>query len=110
MGRSILVVGGGIGGMAMALSLHQSGQDVELIEADPAWNALGAGLTLNGGALRALAQLGMLGPVLDAGFASVGQCGLAMRRAISCPKGPPHRCLAKASRTWAASCVRVCMA
>lgn len=72
MGRSILVVGGGIGGMAAALALHRAGQDVELIESDSQWNALGAGLTLNGGALRAFADLGMLEPVLEAGFASVG--------------------------------------
>lgn len=72
MGKTILVVGGGIGGMAAALALHRAGQPVELIEADAAWNALGAGLTLNGGALRAFADLGLLDAVVAAGFASVG--------------------------------------
>lgn len=72
MGKTILVVGGGIGGMAAALALHRAGQAVELIEADAAWNALGAGLTLNGGALRAFADLGLLDAVVAAGFASVG--------------------------------------
>ncbi|WP_068086579.1 FAD-dependent monooxygenase [Novosphingobium rosa] len=72
MGSSILVVGGGIGGMAAALALHRAGQAVELIEADATWNALGAGLTLNGGALRAFADLGLLEAVVAAGYASVG--------------------------------------
>ncbi|WP_267381423.1 MULTISPECIES: FAD-dependent monooxygenase [unclassified Sphingomonas] len=67
-----LVIGGGIGGMAAALALSRAGQPVELIEADPEWNALGAGLTLNGGAMRALADLGVLEQVKAAGFGSVG--------------------------------------
>lgn len=72
MKNTILVVGGGIGGMAAALALHRGGQAVEMVEADPAWNALGAGLTLNGGALRAFKELGLLERVMQAGFASVG--------------------------------------
>lgn len=70
--RSALVIGGGIGGMACAVALARSGVPVEIVEIDPLWNALGAGLTLNGGALRAFDQLGLLEPVLAAGFASVG--------------------------------------
>ncbi|PZU11015.1 FAD-dependent monooxygenase [Sphingomonas sp.] len=68
----VLVIGGGIGGMACALALHRAGQPVEMIEIDPRWNALGAGLTLNGGAMRALADLGLLEEVKAAGFASIG--------------------------------------
>lgn len=71
-GSTVLVVGAGMGGMAIALSLHAAGCPVELVEADPGWNALGAGLTLNGGALRAFKELGLLDEVLAAGFASVG--------------------------------------
>ena len=70
--RATLVIGGGIGGMACALALHRAGQPVEMIEIDPDWKALGAGLTLNGGALRAFADLGLLDAVKAAGFASVG--------------------------------------
>lgn len=68
----ILIVGGGIGGMAAALALSRVGRQVEIVEINPAWRALGAGLTLNGGALRALSQLDLLRPVLAAGFSSVG--------------------------------------
>jgi 2-polyprenyl-6-methoxyphenol hydroxylase-like FAD-dependent oxidoreductase len=67
-----LVIGGGIGGMACALALHRAGQPVEIIEIDPRWNALGAGLTLNGGAMRAFADLGLLEKVKAAGYASIG--------------------------------------
>lgn len=71
-GQSVLIIGGGIGGMACALALHKAGLPVELVEIDPEWNALGAGLTLNGGALRAFNKLGLLDEVKRAGFASVG--------------------------------------
>ncbi|WP_313803767.1 FAD-dependent monooxygenase [Sphingobium sp.] len=68
----VLIVGGGMGGMACAIALHRAGVTTEIVEIDPSWNALGAGLTLNGGALRAFAQLGLLDAVRQAGFASVG--------------------------------------
>lgn len=68
----ILVVGGGIGGMAAALALTQAGCTVEIVELDANWRALGAGLTLNGGALRALDKIGMMDRVLAEGFASIG--------------------------------------
>jgi 2-polyprenyl-6-methoxyphenol hydroxylase-like FAD-dependent oxidoreductase len=68
----ILVVGGGIGGMSAALALSRAGCEVEIVELDPNWRALGAGLTLNGGALRALDNLDLLKPVLDAGYTSTG--------------------------------------
>ena len=68
----ILVVGGGIGGMSAALALSRAGCEVEIVELDPNWRALGAGLTLNGGALRALDNLDLLKPVLAAGYTSTG--------------------------------------
>ena len=71
-GDTVLIIGGGMGGMACALALHRAGIPAELVEIDPNWNALGAGLTLNGGALRAFDKLGLLEAVTRAGFASVG--------------------------------------
>lgn len=55
-----LVVGGGIGGMATAISLAERGVAVELIDIDPAWRVYGAGITITGPTLRAYRHLGLL--------------------------------------------------
>ncbi|MDE2597783.1 MAG: FAD-dependent monooxygenase [Sphingomonadales bacterium] len=55
-----LVVGGGIGGMASAISLAERGVAVELIDLDPDWRVYGAGITITGPTLRAYRRLGML--------------------------------------------------
>lgn len=55
-----LVVGGGIGGMAAAISLARRGVAVELIDLDPDWRVYGAGITITGPTLRAYAQLGLI--------------------------------------------------
>lgn len=57
---SALVVGGGIGGMATAISLAERGVSVELIDIDANWRVYGAGITITGPTLRAYKQLGML--------------------------------------------------
>ena len=43
-----LVVGGGIGGMATAISLAERGVAVDLIDIDPDWRVYGAGITITG--------------------------------------------------------------
>lgn len=55
-----LVVGGGIGGMATAISLAERGVTVDLIDIDPNWRVYGAGITITGPTLRAYKRLGML--------------------------------------------------
>ena len=55
-----LVVGGGIGGMATAISLAERGVLVELVDIDPDWRVYGAGITITGPTLRAYRRLGML--------------------------------------------------
>lgn len=57
---SALIVGGGIGGMATAISLAERGVQVELIDLDPAWRVYGAGITITGPTLRAYRTLGLL--------------------------------------------------
>lgn len=57
---SALIVGGGIGGMAVAISLKQSGVAVEIIDLDPDWRVYGAGITITGPTLRACRHLGLL--------------------------------------------------
>ncbi len=70
MARRALIVGGGIGGMSCAIALRRIGWSVDLIDIDPTWRALGAGLTLSGPTLRAFKQLGVLDEVKAHGFLS----------------------------------------
>jgi 2-polyprenyl-6-methoxyphenol hydroxylase-like FAD-dependent oxidoreductase len=70
--EKILVVGGGIGGMSAAIALAKAGYAVELIEQDPNWGVLGAGLTVLGSTLRALSHLGVLDEVMRDGYFAYG--------------------------------------
>jgi salicylate hydroxylase len=58
-----LVVGGGIGGLATALSLAGNGQRVHLVERAPEFAEIGAGLQFGPNASRALDALGVLGDI-----------------------------------------------
>jgi 2-polyprenyl-6-methoxyphenol hydroxylase-like FAD-dependent oxidoreductase len=60
----VLIVGGGIGGMAAALALHQAGIDAEVFEQVREVRELGVGINTLPHAIRALAALGLL-PELD---------------------------------------------
>jgi hypothetical protein len=61
----LLIIGGGIGGLVTALSLHQAGIDVELFEQSQELRELGVGINLLPHAVKELAGLGLL-PALDA--------------------------------------------
>ena len=62
-----LVVGGGIGGMASAISLAARGVAVDLIDLDPEWRVYGAGITITGPTLRAYRHLGMVDRIRQEG-------------------------------------------
>lgn len=66
--RRVLVVGGGIGGMAAAAAIGQRGMDVLLVEKRPEFSVPGVGLGQPANALRVLESLGVLPQVLAAGF------------------------------------------
>lgn len=68
----ILVLGGGIGGMAAAIKLKQSNHNVELVEKSKDWKALGTGLTLSVLTLRALYDLGVQDEIASQGFVHDG--------------------------------------
>jgi FAD-dependent urate hydroxylase len=57
--RRVLIVGGGIAGLALAPMLARTGVAVELIEREPAWRPAGTGMYLPGNAARALRALGL---------------------------------------------------
>lgn len=61
----IAVVGGGVGGLALALGLHQRGLDCDVFEQAPQVRELGVGITLLPHAMRELAALGVQ-PQLEA--------------------------------------------
>lgn len=57
--QNILVVGGGIAGMAVAIRLAEEGASVTLIDRDASWSVYGNGITCSGVTYRALCQLGI---------------------------------------------------
>jgi 2-polyprenyl-6-methoxyphenol hydroxylase-like FAD-dependent oxidoreductase len=67
-GGNILIVGGGIGGLATAITLLNLGYEVDLVERQTEWTALGAGLTFNGATARAFRAIGVLEQVLAHGY------------------------------------------
>jgi 2-polyprenyl-6-methoxyphenol hydroxylase-like FAD-dependent oxidoreductase len=68
----ILIVGGGIGGMAAAIRLAQGGNGVDLIDVDPEWRVYGAGITITGPTLRAYQRLGLLDDIKREGAVTSG--------------------------------------
>lgn len=61
----ILIAGGGIGGLTLAMSLHERGLDCAVFEAAAEVRELGVGINTLPHAIRELAALGLL-PALDA--------------------------------------------
>lgn len=61
MRTSVLVVGGGIGGLATALTLHRRGIDCRVFEQSPQIRELGVGINTLPHAIGELAGLGLLG-------------------------------------------------
>jgi 2-polyprenyl-6-methoxyphenol hydroxylase-like FAD-dependent oxidoreductase len=56
---NIAIVGGGIGGLSLALALHQQGLACDIYEAVPEVREIGVGITLLPHAMRELAALGL---------------------------------------------------
>jgi 5-methylphenazine-1-carboxylate 1-monooxygenase len=55
----VLIVGGGVGGLALALSLHQAGISCRVFESAPEVLPLGVGINLLPHAMRELSELGL---------------------------------------------------
>jgi salicylate hydroxylase len=59
----ILIVGGGIGGLATALALARTGRAVHVVEKAPEFGEIGAGLQLAPNAVHVLDRLGLMGEI-----------------------------------------------
>jgi 5-methylphenazine-1-carboxylate 1-monooxygenase len=57
--KDVLIVGGGIGGLTMALSLHRAGIPCRVFEAASAFRPLGVGINMMPHAIRVLSALGL---------------------------------------------------
>src|SRR5262245_7494231 len=66
--EDVLIVGGGIAGMALAIGLKRGGIRSQIVEISPQWTVLGVGITLQGSALRALKEIGVLDQCVQLGF------------------------------------------
>jgi 5-methylphenazine-1-carboxylate 1-monooxygenase len=63
--KDVIVVGGGIGGLVTALSLHEAGIDVRVFESVESIRALGVGINLLPHAVRELDALNLLGRLTE---------------------------------------------
>ena len=69
-GRPVLVAGGGIAGLSLALTLHQIGVDVRVYEGVRALQPLGVGINLQPNAVRELIDLGLADELPRIGLAT----------------------------------------
>jgi 2-polyprenyl-6-methoxyphenol hydroxylase-like FAD-dependent oxidoreductase len=66
----VIVVGGGIAGLSLALSLHQAGIGVRVYEAVDNLEPLGVGINLQSAAVRELTELGLGDALAQTGIAT----------------------------------------
>jgi len=66
--QTILIIGGGIGGLTSAIALGRDGHRVTIVEKDPDWAVYGVGIIQQANVVRAVKQLGIIDDYVDAGF------------------------------------------
>lgn len=65
MQRSVLIVGGGIGGLTAAIAMRGQGFVVQIVERDPQWSVYGVGIIQQMNVVRAMQQIGVLDAYLS---------------------------------------------
>lgn len=65
--QKILVIGGGVGGPAVAIRMAERGVAVDLVDIAENWGAAGTGVTLSTLTARALCELGFAQQLIDTG-------------------------------------------
>ncbi len=66
--KKVLVVGGGIAGLTLAVALRRRGIAVDVVELQPKWDILGVGISLTGPTLRALQSIGLIDQCVAVAF------------------------------------------
>jgi len=64
---TILIVGGGIGGLTAAIALRARGFAVTVIERDPTWSVYGVGIIQQSNVIRAMSELGLIDEYVASG-------------------------------------------
>jgi len=70
--KKVLIVGGGISGLAAAAALHKIGIDAEIVEKELEWNVYGVGIIQPPNALRALNEIGLADACMKQGYSYPG--------------------------------------
>lgn len=70
--ETVLVVGGGIGGLTTTIALRRAGYTVDVVEKNPAWDVYGVGIIQPANALRALNELGLAREAVEHGCPMYG--------------------------------------
>lgn len=72
--KKVLIVGGGIGGLSLAIALRRRGIATDIVEIKKVWTVYGVGIIQQSNVVRAMAQLGIVDKYLAASFSfdSVG--------------------------------------
>lgn len=68
MTKRILVIGGGIGGLATAIAARRAGIEVDLVEIRTDWKVYHVGIIVQGNFIRALERIGLADAAVAAGF------------------------------------------
>ena len=67
--KRVLVVGGGIGGLCVAIALRRQDIEVDLVELKTQWTVYGVGIIQQSNVVREMAKLGVLDGYLGAAYA-----------------------------------------
>jgi FAD-dependent urate hydroxylase len=80
--QRVLVVGGGIAGLATARALQRQGLEIDVVERSAAWSHPGTGMYLPANSVRALSSLGLQAPLLNRAYEIKRQLFLDKRGSV----------------------------
>ena len=65
--KKFAIIGGGIGGLTLAIAMQRKGMDVKVFESAPQFKPLGAGIALAANAIKGFTEIGIADEVIRAG-------------------------------------------